>query len=66
MQFSPEHNEYISFSSMESQGVQMNWCLKKDAVPTRDTIVPLAPFGGVKMASVKMASKKSRTDWFKC
>ena len=21
----------------------MNWCLKKDAVPTRDTIVPPAP-----------------------
>ena len=30
-------------SSMEAQGVKMNWCLKKDAVPTRDTIVPPAP-----------------------
>ena len=26
-------------SSMEAQGVKMNWCLKKDAVPTRDTTV---------------------------
>ena len=30
-------------SSMEAQGLKMNWCLKKDAVPTRDTIVPPAP-----------------------
>ena len=26
-------------SSMEAQGLKMNWYLKKDAVPTRDTIV---------------------------
>ena len=30
-------------SSMEAQGLKMNWCLKRDAVPTRDTIVPPAP-----------------------
>ena len=30
-------------SSMEAQGLKMNWCLKKDAVPTRDTVVPPAP-----------------------
>ena len=30
-------------SRMEDQGLKMNWCLKKDAVPTRDTIVPPAP-----------------------
>ena len=29
-------------SSMEAQGVKMNWCLKNDTVPTRDTIVPPA------------------------
>ena len=26
-------------NSMEAQGLKMNWCLKKDAVPTRETIV---------------------------
>ena len=30
-------------SSMEAQGLKMNWSLKRDAVPTRDTIVPPAP-----------------------
>ena len=28
---------------MEAQGIRMNWCLKEDDVPTRDTTVPPAP-----------------------
>ena len=28
---------------MEAQGLKMNWCLKRDAVPARDTIVSPAP-----------------------
>ena len=41
-------------SSMQAQGLKMNRCLKRDAVPTRDTIVPPAP------EEVKPISRKDK------